>query len=74
MISGKYPQNIKNSHNKTPNNPIKWAKDLNRCFYKDEYFVYLLKFTGRVDAEVPILWPPHAKSQLIRKDSDTGKD
>ena len=33
-------------------------------------------FIGRTDAEVetPILWPPHAKSLLIRKDPDTGKD
>ena len=29
-------------------------------------------FFGRNDAkaETPILWPPHAKSQLIGKDSD----
>ena len=33
-------------------------------------------FTGRTDveAEAPILWPPDAKSQLIRKDPDAGKD
>ena len=33
-------------------------------------------FVGRTDAEVetPTLWPPDAKSQLIRKDSDAGKD
>ena len=33
-------------------------------------------FIGRTDAEAeaPILWPPDAKSQLIRKDSDAGKD
>ena len=33
-------------------------------------------FVGRTDAEAetPILWPPDAKSQLIRKDSDPGKD
>ena len=32
-------------------------------------------FTGRTDVEVepPILWPPDAKSWLIRKDSDAGK-
>ena len=31
---------------------------------------------GRTDAEAeaPILWPPDAKSQLIGKDSDAGKD
>ena len=26
------------------------------------------------EAEAPILWPPDAKSQLIRKDPDAGKD
>ena len=33
-------------------------------------------FTGRTDAEgeAPILWPPDAKSQFIRKDPDAGKD
>ena len=30
-------------------------------------------FIGRTDAEVPILWSP-AKSRLIRKDPDAGKD
>ena len=33
-------------------------------------------FIGRTDveAETPILWTPDAKSQLIRKDPDAGKD
>ena len=31
-------------------------------------------FTGRTDAEAPILWPADAKSWLIGKDPDTGKD
>ena len=33
-------------------------------------------FTGKTDAEAktPILWPPDAKSWLIWKDPDTGKD
>ena len=31
-------------------------------------------FTGRSDAEAPILWPPDAKSQLIGKDPNAGKD
>ena len=33
-------------------------------------------FTGRTDAEAetPILWPPNAKSRLIGKDPDAGKD
>ena len=35
-----------------------------------------LDFFGRNDAkaETPILWPPHAKSWRIGKDSDTGRD
>ena len=33
-------------------------------------------FFGRSDAkaETPVLWPPHAKSWLIGKDSDAGRD
>ena len=33
-------------------------------------------FIGRADAEVetPVLWPPHAKSWLIGKDPDAGRD
>ena len=30
-------------------------------------------FTGRTDAEVPILWPPDVKSWLTGKDPDAGK-
>ena len=33
-------------------------------------------FSGRTgaEAEAPIFWPPNVNSQLIGKDSDTGKD
>ena len=33
-------------------------------------------FIGRTDAkaETPVVWPPHAKSWLIGKDSDAGRD
>ena len=33
-------------------------------------------FCGRNDAkaEIPVLWPPHAKSWLIGEDSDAGRD
>ena len=33
-------------------------------------------FFGRIDAEAetPIFWPPHAKSRLIGKDPDVGRD
>ena len=35
-----------------------------------------LVFIGRTDAEAetPILWPPDAKSWLVGKDPDAGKD
>ena len=40
------------------------------CFYSSKWQV------GRTDAEadVPILWPPDVKSQLIGKGLDAGKD
>ena len=31
-------------------------------------------FIGRTEAEAPILWPPDAKSWIIGKDPDAGKD
>ena len=31
-------------------------------------------FSGRTEGEAPILWPPDAKSWLIREDPDAGKD
>ena len=31
-------------------------------------------FTGKTDAEAPILWPPDAKNWLIGRDPDAGKD
>ena len=31
-------------------------------------------FTGRTDAEAPILWPPDVKHWLLGKDPDAGKD
>ena len=33
-------------------------------------------FIGRTDAkpETPLLWPPDAKSQMIGKDFDAGRD
>ena len=33
-----------------------------------------LIFIRRTDAKAPILWPLDAKSQLIEKDPDSGKD
>ena len=40
------------------------------------YMLVTWDFFGRNDAkaETPVLWPPHAKSWLIGKDSDAGRD
>ena len=44
------------------------------CHFWD--FIQVLHFFGRNDAkaESPVLWPPHAKSWLIGKDSDAWRD
>ena len=41
----------------------------------DQSWVFWV-FSGRNDAEAetPVLWPPHVKSWLIRKDSAAGRD
>ena len=31
-------------------------------------------FTGKIDAETPVFWPPDEKNWLIRKDPDAGND
>ena len=48
------------------------CKEIQPVHPKDQSCVFI----GRTDAEAetPILWPPHAKSWLIRKDPDAGKD
>ena len=57
------------------------ALNLNFSFLKNYYLIKLpimspWDFFGRNDAktETPVLWPPHAKSWLIGKDSDAGRD
>ena len=44
--------------------------------YEKSEVKFLKSFFGRNDAkaETPVLWPPHAKSWLIGKDSDAGRD
>ena len=41
--------------------------------YKLQYY-FFSSFNVYAEAETPIVWPPHAKSWLIRKDSDAGRD
>ena len=48
----------------------------NLIFSLTKYSYPYLVFIGRTDAEAetPVLWPPHAKSWLIEKDPDAGRD
>ena len=56
---------------KTLESPLD-CKEIQPVHPKDQSWVYI----GRTDAEAktPILWPPDAKSWLIGKDPDAGKD
>ena len=57
---------------KTPESSLD-CKEIQRVHSKgDQSWVFI----GRTDAEAetPILWPPHAKSWLIGKDPDAGRD
>ena len=48
------------------------CKEVQPVHSEDQSWVFI----GRTDveAETPILWPPHAKSWLIGKDPDAGRD
>ena len=56
---------------KTLESPLD-SKDIKKVILKEINWIFI----GSTDAEaeVPILWPPDAESQLIRKDPDAGKD
>ena len=56
---------------KTLESPLD-CKEIQPIHPKDQSWVFI----GRtyVEAETPIFWPPHAKSWLIGKDPDDGKD
>ena len=56
---------------KTLESPLD-CKEIQPVHSKDQPSV----FFGRNDAkaETPVLWPPHANSWLIGKDSDAGRD
>ena len=41
-------------------------------FMGDQSWVFIRRTDA--EAEAPILWPPDAKSQFIRKDPDAGED
>ena len=55
----------------TPRHTLSHSRDQTSQAYGNQPGIFL----GSTDAEaeVPILWPPDAKSPLIRKDPDAGK-
>ena len=57
---------------KTPESPLD-CSEIKQVNSKENQPLIII---GRTDAEAeaPVLWPPDAKSQLIRKDPDAGKD
>ena len=56
---------------KTLESPLD-CKEIQPVHSEDQSWVFI----GRTDveAETPILWPPHAKSWLVGKDPDAGRD
>ena len=42
--------------------------------HSEEDQPWVLFGRNNAKAETPVLWPPHAKSRLIGKDSDAGRD
>ena len=57
---------------KTLGNPLD-CKEIQPVHSKgDQSWVFFVRNDAK--AEIPVLWPPHAKSWLIGKDSDPGRD
>ena len=57
---------------KTPESLLDWIETKPVNPKENQSWVFIERTDA--EAEAPILWPPDAKSQLIRKDTDTGKD
>ena len=52
---------------------VPWtARRSNQPILRDQSWVFFRR--NDTKAETPVLWPPHAKSGLIGKDSDAGRD
>ena len=56
---------------KTLESPLD-CKEIQLVYPKDQSWVFIVG--SDIEAETPILWPPDAKSWLIWKDPDAGKD
>ena len=57
---------------KTLESPLDW-KEIQPVHPKGDQFCVFIGGTD-VEAETPVLWPPHAKSWFIGKDLDAGRD
>ena len=57
---------------KTRESPLDCKEIQPVCSKGDQSWVFFKMIDAK--AETPILWPHHAKSWLIGKDSDVGKD
>ena len=69
LFMGMYPKEIKTLTQKCVCTLI--------YIFMDKYlqiYIYIYTHTHNAEAEAPILWLPDAKSQLIRKDPDAGKE
>ena len=56
---------------KTLESPLD-CKDIQPVHFKDQPWDFFRR--NDAEAETPVLWPPHATSCLIGKDSDAGRD
>ena len=50
------------------------SKEMNQSVLKEIKSIFIGRTDADAEAEAPILWPPDAKSWLIGKDPDAGKD
>ena len=55
---------------KTRESPLDWKEIKPANPKRNKSWIFI----GRAEAEAPIVWAPDTKSQLIEKESDTGKD
>ena len=67
MQQGFEPMQVSVYSGSTCSELVKWI-----YLFLDQSWVFFERNDAK--AEIPVLWPPHAKSWLIGKDSDAGRD
>ena len=53
---------------------ISWLQSLSTVILEPRKIKYSRNREAEADAEASVIWPPDAKSQLIGRDPDAGKD